>query len=154
MKTPSVIQKPIPFPKKKPSKQTTELKNSFYSHNRKKGCHIDFETNLEILKEKFGKFLPVVILKDVFRKNDRDLQLSIRDCALQIGWNLTQPLRQHDVEKTVLFQLFQNFYFYFFEESFSESNILNLLIEFNYDITRFDQYLKNTQVVINKESNS
>ena len=152
VKIPPVIVKPIPFPENKPIKQKTKkLKDSFYTHNRKKGSVIDFESNLEVLKEKFGKFLPVVILKEVFRKNDRDLQLSIRECALQIGWNLTQPLRQHDVEKTVLFQSFQIFYFYFFEESFSESKILNLLIEFNYDIERFDQYLRDIQVVINKE---
>ena len=108
VKIPPVIQNPIPFQKKKLEKETTKLRNSFYFHNRKKGFHIDFETNLEILKEKFGKFLPVVILKDVFRKNDRDLQLSIRDCALQIGWNLTQPLRPHDVEKMVFSPSFQN----------------------------------------------
>ena len=104
VKIPPVVVKPIPFPENKPIKQKTKkLKDSFYTHNRKKGSRIDFESNLEILKEKFGKFLPVDILKEVFRKNDRDLQRSIRDCALQIGWNLTQPFRQDDVGQKVLF---------------------------------------------------
>ena len=61
-------------------------------------------------------------------------------------------LSAHTMSKKWYFPHHFKIIFHFFEESLSESNILNLLIEFNYDITRFDQYLKNTQVVINKES--
>ena len=85
----------------KSKKIKPDLQNSFYSHDRKKGYQIDTKSNLGILKEKFGDYLPDEILKTSFKKHDCDLKESIRECALEIGWNLTYPLRQDDIGRKV-----------------------------------------------------
>ena len=73
---------------------------------RKKGYQIDLDVNMKILEKKFGKYFPSEILKISFQNHQYDLQNTIRDCALDVAWNLTFPFRQDEDGKKVCFEIF------------------------------------------------
>ena len=78
---------PIKFIPPKPKEM--KMKDSFYFYDQKKGYQIDLDVNMEILEKEFGKYFPSEILKISFQNHQYDLENTIRDCALDVAWNLT-----------------------------------------------------------------
>ena len=89
-----------------PKPEEMKMKDSFYFYDQKKGYQIDLDVNMKILEKKFGKYFPSEILKISFQNHQYDLQNTIRDCALDVAWNLTFPFRQDEDGKKVCFEIF------------------------------------------------
>ena len=89
------ILDPIPVRNGRPLKlPPLKLKNSFYTFDSSNHHKLDFPSNMEILKCKFGKYYEDCILRDFFKFNSSDLEKTIQHCSLSIVWNLYTSFRQ------------------------------------------------------------